>query len=141
MSTFVPARREDAGRVAGAGRETAGAGRETAAGARKSDRAGIATGRRSTNPGSDVIRGAGRATIGTGVWKPVRAGAASGRRLANSVSAAIRGAATAGAGTSRARVPMRRFGPRAKSWGANRADGNGRRLAKRSIERAGTGTA
>lgn len=140
---MAAARPEGAGRVgatARTGRETIGAGRESGAGARKSDRAGIAMGRRLTNSGSVARRVAGREIIGTGARKSGRTGTASGRRFANPVSTGTRGVAVAGVGVASAGFPMRPADPRAKSWGANRADGNGRRLAKRPIGRAGEGT-
>jgi len=136
------ARPEGAGRIGGAARagdETIGAGRETGTGAWKPDWAGIAMGRRPANSGSDATRGAGRETIGIGALKSGGAGVARGRGLANPVSAVIWGDATAGAGerSDVRRLPMRSAGACTKSC-ANRADGSARRLAKRSIARAGS---
>jgi hypothetical protein len=135
------ARPEGAGRTGGAARagdETIGAGRETGTGVWKLDGAGIAMGRRPANSGSDATRGAGRETIGIGALKSGGAGVACGRGLANPVPAVVRGDATAGAGVRLGvRLPMRSMGACTKSR-ANRADGNARRLTKRSIARAGS---
>ena len=137
------ARPEGAGRTGGAARagdEIIGAGRETGTGAWKPEWAGIAMGRRPANSGSDAMRGAGRETIGIGALKSGGAGVARGRGLANPVSAVIWGDATAGAGERLdvdVRLPMRSTGACTKSC-ANRADGSARRLAERSIARAGS---
>lgn len=141
ISTFVAARLRVARTgVDWTGRKPAGAALGTGTGARNARRSGIAMGRRLTSSGSTAMRGAGRETAGTGGRKSGRAaGTASGRRLANPVSAGTRGIATTSAGMF-GTVLMRLAGTRAKSWGANRADGSGRRFTKRSIGCAGART-